>query len=177
MLNMNIKINDRVLANKEEQQDVRNYYNSLKDKLKENFKREIYYKVESMKILKEIKDNEYYKLDNYKSFEGFIKDYKVAKTQAYAYLRLANALHDGIIEENYIIENGIHNALDLIGHEGSKAVKKSKQNKIKPLRFQLKKQASYDFYKKNSKFTGYLLDMLFENEKEIIEKFLKKFKE
>ncbi|QBK63896.1 chromosome replication/partitioning protein [Borrelia miyamotoi] len=173
---MNIKINDRVLINKEEQENIMGYYNSLKDKLKENFKREIHYKIENMRILKEIKDNEYYKLDNYSSFESFVKEYKVAKTQAYAYLRLASALQDGIIQEDYIIENGIHNSLILIGNEEGKTIRKSRKNPIKPLRFQLKSQDSYAFYKKNAKFTSFLMDKLFQDKKDLLDEFLKEFK-
>ncbi|WP_024653097.1 chromosome replication/partitioning protein [Borrelia persica] len=172
---MNIKINNRVLGNNE-QENVMNYYNSLKDKLKENFKREIHYKIESMRILKEIKDNEYYKLDGHNSFESFVKEYKVAKTQAYAYLKLASALQEGILKEEYIIEHGIHNALILIVKEGSRTVKKSKRNPIKPLRFQLKNKESYDFYKKNAKFTSFLMDELYKDKKDLLEEFMKKFK-
>ncbi|AMR76089.1 chromosome replication/partitioning protein [Borrelia hermsii] len=173
---MNIKINNRVLANEEEQENVVSYYNSLKDRLKESFKREIHYKVEAIKILKEIKDNEYYKLDNYNSFESFVKEYKVAKTQAYAYLKLASALQDGILQEDYIIEHGIHNSLVLIGNERNKTIRKLRQNPIKPLRFQLKSHDSYDFYKKNAKFTSFLMDELFRDKKDLLEEFMKKFK-
>ncbi|AHH11639.1 chromosome replication/partitioning protein (plasmid) [Borrelia coriaceae] len=173
---MNIKINNRILVNEEEQDDVMNYYNSLKEKLKENFKREIHYKVEAIKILKEIKDNEYYKLDNYNSFESFVKQYKVAKTQAYAYLKLANALQNGILEEGYIIENGIHNSLVLIENKKNKTMKKSRQKPIRSLRFQFENQESYDFYKKNAKFTSFLMDVLFREKKDLLEEFMKKYK-
>ncbi len=33
----------------------------------------------------EIKNKAYYKLDGYKSFEKFIKEYKLARSQAYIY--------------------------------------------------------------------------------------------
>lgn len=171
-----IKINDRVISKKEAKKELSNkdeilkHYNLLKERLKSNFQKEIYNKIESMKILKEIKDNEYYKLDGYKSFFAFVKDYNIARTQAYNYLKLATALQEGFIKEDYIIENGIHNSLDLIQDKESPTFKKSKKNPIKPLRFQLKSQESYDFYKSNAKFTGFLLDKLFNNEKEIIKK-------
>ncbi len=101
-----------------------------------------------MKILKEIKDNEYYKLDGYKNFNSFIKDYKLAKTQTYCYLRIAQAIENGVIEEPFLLENGIKETIIFLRNSNSEKIKKSKQNLIKPLRFQLKKQESYDFYKK-----------------------------
>ncbi len=39
------------------------YYKTLKEKLNDNFKKEILHRVENIKILKEIKDNQYYKFD------------------------------------------------------------------------------------------------------------------
>ncbi|OJH14299.1 permease, partial (plasmid) [Borreliella bissettiae] len=41
----------------------------------------------------------------------------------------------------------------------------------------LKKQESYDFYKSNAKFTGFMLDKLFSDGKEIIKKLMKEYKE
>ncbi len=153
------------------------HYNDLKHRLKANIKKKIFYKVESIRILKEIKDNEYYKLDGYKSFDAFIRDYKLARTQVYIYLKLAKALQAGILDEDYIIENGIYDSLDLIEGQKTSIIKKSKQNPIKPLRFQLKSKESYAFYKSNAKFTGFLLDKLFNNEKEIIKRIMKEYKQ
>ncbi len=74
IMDVGIKINDRVISKKEIKKELSNkdeilkHYNLLKERLKSNFQKEIYNKIESMKILKEIKDNEYYKLDGYKSF-------------------------------------------------------------------------------------------------------------
>ncbi len=101
----------------------------------------------------------------------------MARTQVYIYLKLAKALQAGILNEDYIIENGIYNSLDKIESQETPIVKKSKQNPIKPLRFQLKKQESYDFYKSNAKFTGFMLDKLFSDGKEIIKKLMKEYKE
>ncbi|MBB6043548.1 chromosome replication/partitioning protein (plasmid) [Borreliella yangtzensis] len=151
-------------------------YNILKKKLYVNLREGVSNKIECMKILKEIKDNEYYKLDGYKSFDAFIKDYDVAKTQAYNYLKIANAIEAGVIEEQYVLNNGFRLILSALKDKESPSLKKSKQNPIKPLRFQLKKQESYDFYKSNSKFTGFLLDRLFD-EKEIIKKIMKEYKQ
>lgn len=183
---MKIELNKRVLSEEKDpdiekkiitNEDAIAHYHSLKDRLKANFRKEIFHKVDNIRILKEIKDNKYYKLDGYKSFFAFVKDYNIARTQAYNYLKLATALQEGFIKEDYIIENGIHNSLDLIQDKESPIFKKSKKNPIKPLRFQLKSQESYDFYKSNAKFTGFLLDKLFNNEKEMIKKIMKEYKQ
>ncbi|MCD2383830.1 chromosome replication/partitioning protein [Borreliella burgdorferi] len=183
---MTIKYNKRVLT-KNMDTDIENdliidenkvsYYNELKEKLKSNFKKEIFHKVVNIRILKEIKDNQYYKLDGYKSFFAFVKDFNIARAQAYKYLKLATALQEGLLKEDYVIENGINNSFDFIKDKESPSFKKSKQNPIKPLRFQLKKQESYDFYKSNAKFTGFMLDKLFSDGKEIIKKLMKEYKE
>lgn len=152
-------------------------YNILKKKLYVNLREGVSNRIQCMKILKEIKDNEYYKLDGYKSFDAFIKDYDVAKTQAYNYLKIANAIESGVIEEQYVLDNGFRSILSALKDKESPALKRSKQNPIKPLRFQLKSQESYDFYKSNAKFTGFLLDKLFNNEKEIIKKIMKEYKQ
>ncbi|AHH11567.1 chromosome replication/partitioning protein (plasmid) [Borrelia coriaceae] len=150
-------------------------YNELKEKLKQNARKEIYYKVENIRILKEIKDNEYYKFDGHKNFDSFIKSYRMAKTQVYAYLRLANAIAEGMLAEQYIIENGINESLAIIKDKVSQTVRKSKQNSIKPLRFQLKSQESYNFYKENSKFTAFVLDTLFSNDRNYLNILFKKY--
>ncbi|MCD2385131.1 permease, partial [Borreliella burgdorferi] len=81
---MKIELNKRILASgidpdgKKEvitNEDRIAHYNALKDRLKANFRKEIYHKLDSIKILKEIKDNQYYKIDGYKKFDYFIKDY------------------------------------------------------------------------------------------------------
>ncbi|WP_418456572.1 chromosome replication/partitioning protein [Borreliella lusitaniae] len=177
---MDIKVNKRDLSDNGNYiitDSALNYYNSLKEKLKINSKKEIYCKLETLKILKEIKDNEYYKLDGYKSFEAFSKDYRLARAQVYNYLKIANAIEDGIIEEEFLIKNGILETLTILRNRESKTIKKSKQNPIKPLRFQLKKQESYDFYKNNAKFTAFILEELLENQKDLINKLLKKYKQ
>ncbi|WP_029347341.1 chromosome replication/partitioning protein [Borreliella valaisiana] len=160
----------------EEMSESKNYYENLKKKLKDSFRSEIYYKMEVIKILKEIKDNKYYKLDGYRIFEDFIKDYDLARTQVYGYLKIANAIQEGLLKENYVIQNGVTKTIAFL-KKSIDVSKKSKQNPIKPLRFQLKSQESYDFYKSNAKFTGYLLDKLFNNEKEIIERIMGEYKQ
>ncbi|WP_210380293.1 chromosome replication/partitioning protein [Borreliella valaisiana] len=170
---MDIVVNKRNLEVLNESEER---YKNLKQRLKSSFQQEIYYKMEVIKILKEIKDNEYYKLDGYRTFEDFIKDYHLARSQAYDYLKIANAIQEGILEEAYVIENGISKAIAVL-RESPSGLKKSKQNSIKPLRFQLKTKESYDFYKSNAKFTSFMMHEIFENQKDLINKLLKKYKQ
>ncbi|WP_367613216.1 chromosome replication/partitioning protein (plasmid) [Borrelia hermsii] len=175
--NLNNDKNSILLVNKDiNVSNDQKRFDLLKNKLKDNIKDDIYNKIEAMHILREIKEKEYYKLDGYKSFSQFIKDYKLAKSQAYSYLRIASAIQDGILKEEYLVENGFRQSLSFLMEKESRNLKKSKVNPIKPLRFQLKSQDSYDFYKKNAKFTGFVLDKLFSSEKDLLEKFMKEFK-
>ncbi|AHH11466.1 chromosome replication/partitioning protein (plasmid) [Borrelia coriaceae] len=180
---MNIKITKRVIENKhqdlinlEDKNKIAKYYLSLKERLVFNFQKEILNKIESMKILKEIKDNEYYKLDGYKSFEEFTKNYRIAKTQAYEYLKIANAMEAGLIEEQDIIENGIHDIILSLRNKEGINIRQSRQALIKPLKLQLKSQESYDFYRQDLNFASFLMDELFRNKKDLLGEFMKKFK-
>lgn len=172
---MLVKINKRNLEEKDN--DQLEYYEKLKNRLVNNFKKEIFHKIEFIKILKEIKDNEYYKLDGYTSFNSFAKNYRIARTQVYDYIRIANAMEEGLLDEAYVIENGLTISLLSLRDKESSSFKKSRQNPIKPLRFQLKSKESYDFYKSNAKFTVFLLDELFESQKDLLNKFLKRYKQ
>ncbi|AHH05878.1 chromosome replication/partitioning protein (plasmid) [Borrelia miyamotoi] len=177
---MDIKLNKRNLNDNENyvvNDGELNHYNSLKEKLKINSKKEIYCKLETLKILKEIKDNQYYKLDGYKSFDAFAKDFRLARAQVYNYLKIANAIEEGVIEEEFLIKNGILETLVILRNKETKTIKKSRQNPIKPLRFQLKSQDSYNFYKKNAKLTGFILDNLFSGKKDWLEEFIKEYEE
>uniref|UniRef100_UPI00165D7173 chromosome replication/partitioning protein n=1 Tax=Borreliella bavariensis TaxID=664662 RepID=UPI00165D7173 len=117
-------------------------YNILKKKLYVNLREGVSNRIQCMKILKEIKDNEYYKLDGYKSFDAFIKDYDVAKTQAYNYLKIANAIEAGVIEEQYVLDNGFRSILSVLKDKESPALQTSKHNPIKPFRFHLHSQTN-----------------------------------
>ncbi|MDO7279603.1 chromosome replication/partitioning protein, partial [Borreliella burgdorferi] len=64
-----------------------------------------------------------------------------------------------------------------IKNQANGTIKKSKQNPIKPLRFQLKNQESYDFYKSNSRFVSFMMDEIFKNQKDFLNKLLKRYKE
>ncbi|UPA19042.1 chromosome replication/partitioning protein [Borrelia puertoricensis] len=175
--NLNSDKNSILLTNDDiNVSDDQKRFKLLKSKLKDNIKDDIYNKIEAMHILREIKEKEYYKLDGYKSFSQFIKDYKLAKSQAYSYLRIASAIQDGILKEEYLVENGFRQSLSFLAEKESTSIKKSRVNPIKPLRFQLKNQESYDFYKQNAKFTNFLMDELFKDKKDLLEEFMKKFK-
>ncbi|WP_024653691.1 chromosome replication/partitioning protein [Borrelia persica] len=173
---MRIEVNKRNLAQNispEKQKWI--HYNKLKEKLCINFQKEIFYKVEAMKVLKEIKDNEYYKMDNYSCFDDFAKDYRLARTQTYKYLKIATAIEEGIIEEKFVISNGINSTICLLRNKEGVNIKKSKQNPLRPLRFQLKCPHAYAFYKKNAKLTSFLLEKIFSDEKEFLSKILSQF--
>ncbi|OJH14536.1 permease, partial (plasmid) [Borreliella bissettiae] len=142
-----------------------------------NFQKEIHNKIETMKILKEIKDKEYYKLDGYQNFEMFTRNYKIAKSQAYEYLRMANAIEEGLVQEKYIIENGIQNSLFFLKDKEGGKVKKSNRNFIRPLRFQLKTENAYIYYKSKARFTSFLLEKLLKDKEELLNEIMKEYKE
>ncbi|ATQ19035.1 chromosome replication/partitioning protein (plasmid) [Borrelia miyamotoi] len=175
---MAIRIKDRIMENKEHviimehsKEEAIERYKYLKDRLVFNFQKEIHNKIENMKILKEIKDNKYYKLDGYNNFEEFTRNYRLAKSQAYDYLRIANALDEKIVEENYIVQNGIQNVLLFLRNKEGFNIRKSNRNVIKPLRFQLKTEQAYIYYKSKAKFTSFLLENLLKYEKILLDKY------
>lgn len=43
----------------------------------------------------------------------FTRNYKIAKNQAYKYLRIVNIIEEGLVLEKDIIENGIQNSFFL----------------------------------------------------------------
>ncbi|AHH04182.1 Putative plasmid partition protein (plasmid) [Borrelia nietonii YOR] len=149
-------------------------YLRLKDKLKSLTVDDIYNKIETAKILSLINERKLYIFDGYKNFYSFLSDFKIAKSQAYKYIKIAAGIEQGVIDYDFVASNGIENTIRKL--EDNSIVKKSKQNPIKPLRFQLKIQESYYFYKKNAKFTGFLLDEPFTNRKDLLKEFLNQFK-
>ncbi|QMU99768.1 chromosome replication/partitioning protein (plasmid) [Borrelia sp. A-FGy1] len=168
---MNLEINKRNLSKKmTAEEEISIHYNKLKEKLRVNFQKEIFCKIEAMKVLKEIKDNEYYKLDNYSTFDDFAKDYRLARTQTYKYLKIATAIEEGIVEEKYVINNGINGTMFLLKDKEGQSIKKSKQNPLRPLRFQLKCPIAYSYYKQRAKFTSFLLERIFVEDKEYLTK-------
>ncbi|AEL19343.1 chromosome replication/partitioning protein [Borreliella bissettiae] len=151
-------------------------YESYKNQLRRITSSDINNKIELMEILYKIRIKKLYELDGYKKFEDFLKEFVIARSQAFLYLRLYKKVLSGDLKIEEIKQFGFNQAY--------KKIKKSdidknisKQNPIKPLRFQLKKQESYNFYKKNAKFTSFMMDEIFENQKDLINKLLKKYKE
>ncbi|WP_210376655.1 chromosome replication/partitioning protein [Borreliella valaisiana] len=180
---MNIKIKDRINTTKNQNKNEISFNEDkierflfLKERLAINFQKEIHNKIETMKILKEIKDKEYYKLDGYQNFEMFTRNYKIAKSQAYEYLRIANAIEEGLVKEKDIIENGIQNSLFLLKDKEGMKIKKSNRNFIRPLRFQLKTENAYIYYKSKAKFTSFLLEKLLKDKEELLNEIMKEYK-
>ncbi|WP_420025682.1 chromosome replication/partitioning protein [Borreliella valaisiana] len=180
---MNIKIKDRIntIENQSENEisfneDKIERFLFLKERLVINFQKEIHNKIETMKILKEIKDKEYYKLDGYQNFEMFTRNYKIAKSQAYEYLRIANAIEEGLVQEKDIIENGIQNSLFLLKDKEGMKIKKSNRNYIRPLRFRLKTENAYIYYKSKAKFTSFLLEKLLKDKEALLNEIMKEYK-
>ncbi|APS99251.1 permease (plasmid) [Borreliella mayonii] len=175
--NLNNEKNSIIDANNNHLFNDRERFEFLKNKLKDNVKEDIYNKIEAMYILMEIKNKAYYKLDGYKSFEKFIKDYKLARSQAYTYLRIGGAIQEGAIKQEYLVENGFRQAILFLTNSKNAMEKKLNQNSSRVLRFQFKNQESYLFYKKNHRFTEFFLDKVFSDRKNWIEQVMKEFKE
>ncbi|QFI15028.1 chromosome replication/partitioning protein (plasmid) [Borrelia sp. CA_690] len=171
-----IIINDRIVRNNTyintEERDKKKY-ELLKNELKNRIEDDIRNKINTMKILLKIKNGKLYILDGYKRFEDFIFDFKIAKTQAYKYIKIAKLIFEGKLEEIDIIENGIDKTLFNLMKD--KKIK-SKVNLITPLRIRLETQEACDFYKRNLKFTSYLLEDFYQKNKEQLIKKLEKYK-
>ncbi|UPA17508.1 chromosome replication/partitioning protein (plasmid) [Borrelia coriaceae] len=172
MLKNTIVLNDREegLMDISEEEEYENY----KHALKKSMVNDIENKIQIMEILYNIKDKKLYRIDGYESFNSFIKGFLIAKTQAYLYLKVYEEVLKGCLSIKEIKDKGM---IEVYRNIKAKEMnnKKSKQNTIKPLRFQLKSQASYDFYKKNAKFTGFLLDKLFATDRKYLDKLLKEY--
>ncbi|WAZ72507.1 chromosome replication/partitioning protein (plasmid) [Borrelia miyamotoi] len=151
-------------------------FDQLVKQLKNNIKSEIYNIIDTMKILKKINDNKLYVEGGFNSFKDFLTELKLAKTQSYEYIKLATAIETGLLEEDFITLHGIRASIRYIKTKTNGIIKKSRQNPINPLRFQLKSQMSYDFYKKNTKPTGFILDKLCSDKKDWLEDFIKELK-
>ncbi|WP_418454056.1 chromosome replication/partitioning protein [Borreliella lusitaniae] len=181
---INLKINKRdqennvnYILDQSNENQRKEEFEQLITQLKNNIKSEIYNTIDTMKILKKINDKKLYLEGGYKYFNDFLSDFKLAKTQSYQYIKLATAVETGVLEENFITKNGIRASLRYIKSKTNGIIKESKQNPIKPLRFQLKTQESYDFYKSNAKFTSFMMHEIFENQKDFLNKLLKRYKE
>ncbi|MCD2371999.1 chromosome replication/partitioning protein [Borreliella burgdorferi] len=151
-------------------------YKSYKDQLRRITVDDVENKIKTMKILYKIREKKLYLIDGYKKFEDFLSEFIISRSQAFLYLKIYRKVLEGSISINDIKEKGLKGVYRNILNAEIKE-DKSKQNPIKPLRFQLKKQESYNFYKKNAKFTSFMMDEIFENQKDLINKLLKKYKE
>ncbi|MBB6208475.1 chromosome replication/partitioning protein [Borreliella lanei] len=97
-----------------------------------------------MKILKEIRDKKYYEFDRYKAFKAFTESYTVAigRRQIYFYLKIALAMEKSILEENFILKNGINRVLMEINNQNKKKLNKTKSKKkeLKRIDFRVEKE-------------------------------------
>ncbi|AYE37016.1 chromosome partitioning protein (plasmid) [Borrelia turcica IST7] len=148
-------------------------YLELKEKLKVLIKEESYNKIETARILKEINESKYYAIDGYKSFTGFIRDYKIAKTSVYRYIKLVVGIDSGKIDYDLILNRGVDYAIKVL--ENGNIVSRSNVNSLKPLRFQLDDEECFLFYKSNIKFASFLLKEIYKNEKEFFYKMQNKY--
>ncbi|QFP42627.1 chromosome replication/partitioning protein (plasmid) [Borrelia miyamotoi] len=168
-----IVLNDREksLVNISQEEEYENY----KLALRKSMINDIENKIQIMKILYNIKVKSLYLIDGYKSFETFINKFLIKKTQAYSYLKIYEYVLKGDLSIDDIKKRGVVDVYKSI--KLSEVInKKSRVNPIKPLRFQLKTEQAYKFYKENSKFTGFLLEEIFSNEKKILEQLKIKYK-
>ncbi|WPM06334.1 chromosome replication/partitioning protein (plasmid) [Borreliella sinica] len=164
-LNKKIEIVKRVELNENEIKKTReSIYFRLKEQLKILIKEESYNKIETARILKEINDNKYYVIDKYKSFNQFIKDYNIAKTTVYRYIKLAIGIDNGKINYELIYKKGINYAIQILEDAEMKPTKKCVFNKS--FKLKIKDEKSFDFYKSNTDFVSFLLkELYYDNQK------------
>lgn len=149
-------------------------YENYKHALKKSMVNDIENKIKIMEILYNIKSKKLYRIDGHVSFKSFIEEFLIARTQAYLYLKIYEQVLKGNLSIKEIRDKGM---IEIYRNIKLKEVvdKKSIQNSIKPLRFQLKRKDSYDFYKSNAKFTGYLLDKIFSSDKDYLNQIFKEY--
>ncbi|WKC58607.1 chromosome replication/partitioning protein [Borrelia sp. P9F1] len=150
-------------------------YVSLKEKLKVLIKEESYNKIETARILKEINESKYYALDGYKSFTGFIKDYRIAKTSIYRYIKLVTGIDSGKIDYELVLSRGVDYAIKVL--EDRNIVSKGESNAVKSLRLQIDDEDCFHIYRSDIKFTEFLLKEIYKGEQEFFYKMLNKYNE
>ncbi|ACK75417.1 chromosome replication/partitioning protein [Borreliella burgdorferi] len=167
-LNKKIEIVKRIELNGNEIKKSReSRYLKLKEKLKILIKEESYNKIETARILKEINDNKYYVIDKYKSFGHFIKDYNMAKTTVYRYIKLAIGIDSGKINYELILKKGIYYAMQFL--ENNETIVNSKRILNRSLRLKIEDEKSLNFYKSNTNFVSFLLkELYYDNQKLLI---------
>ncbi|MCD2309512.1 chromosome replication/partitioning protein, partial [Borreliella burgdorferi] len=114
-------------------------YKSYKDQLRRITVDDVENKIKTMKILYKIREKKLYLIDGYKKFEDFLSEFIISRSQAFLYLKIYRKVLEGSISINDIKEKGLKGVYRNILNVEIKE-DKSKQNPIKPLRFQLKKQ-------------------------------------
>ncbi|WP_424632732.1 chromosome replication/partitioning protein [Borreliella lusitaniae] len=127
-------------------------------------KEESYNKIETTRILKEINDNKYYIIDKYKSFNHFIKDYNMAKTTVYRYIKLAMGIDSGKINYELILKKGIYHAIQIL--ENNEIISTSKSILNRSFKVKIEDEKSFNFYKSNTNFVSFLLkELYYDNQK------------
>ncbi len=116
--------------------------------------------------MKEINDNKYYVIDKYKSFDHFIKDYNLAKTTVYRYMKLAIGIDSGKINYELILKKGMYYAIQILENNGCISSPKNILNRS--FKIKIKDEKSFDFYKSNTNFTSFLLKELYYNNQELL---------
>ncbi len=116
--------------------------------------------------MKEINDNKYYVIDKYKSFDHFIKDYNLAKTTVYRYMKLAIGIDSGKINYELILKKGMCYAIQILENNGCISSPKNILNRS--FKIKIKDEKSLDFYKSNINFTSFLLKELYYNNQELL---------
>ncbi|AHH11784.1 chromosome replication/partitioning protein (plasmid) [Borrelia coriaceae] len=172
-----IILNDRNVGFGESSSNIKNdekEYQNYKDRLKKITVNEINNKIEIMEILYNIREKKLYRIDGYRRFVDFLSQFVIGRSQAFLYLRLYRRVLMGELNMDEIKQIGFREAYRKIREVDVKK-NRSKENLIKPLRFQLKNQNSYDFYKKNAKLTGFILDRLFLQKQDLLKEFVNEF--
>ncbi|AEL19020.1 chromosome replication/partitioning protein [Borreliella bissettiae] len=166
-LNKKIEIVKRVEFNGNELKKTREFrYLELKEKLKILIKEESFNKIETARILKEINDNKYYVIDKYKSFGHFIKDYNMAKTTVYRYIKLAIGIDSGKINYELILKKGMHYAMQFL--ENNVIITTSKSILNRSLKLKIEDEKSFNFYKSDTNFVSFLLKELYYDNQNIL---------
>ncbi|AYE37061.1 permease (plasmid) [Borrelia turcica IST7] len=149
-------------------------YQSYKDTLRKIVINDIENKIKTMQILYQIREKKLYLIDGYEKFEDFLAEFVISRSQAFLYLKIYKRVLDGSVNIEDIKQKGFKSVYRRMVNLEIES-KESKQNPIRPLRFQLKSEDSYKFYKNHAKFTGFVLDKLFLNKQELLQEFLNEF--
>lgn len=153
-------------------------YQDLKKQLKMGLENEIDTKIQRMKILYEIKTKKLYKYDGFKSFNGFVKSFVVAKTQAYFYLKLYAKVLEGSLSIDKIKKLGLENIKKHMFREKSLNLNNNiseLDNKNISIRIFMRDKELYEFVKQDIKRVNYILKELLSNRKNILADILNKY--